>query len=85
MSDDFFKKHDICDHGEGLFDHMSGFLYFVKDREYRFVAVNERLVGSLGAGDASEVIGKTDHDFFPAPMADAFMKDDSRIFEYEFR
>lgn len=80
MSDnDFFRQNNLPDHGESLFDHIAGFLYFVKDQQCRFVAVNQRLVEKLGAKDKSEIIGKTDYDFFPSPMADAYAKDDLHI------
>lgn len=75
----FFTTNGLQDHGEGLFDHIEGFLYFVKDTEFRFVALNQRLVEKLGFQDASDVIGKTDYDFFSIPMADAYAKDDRAI------
>ena len=80
MSDhNFFTSNGLTDHSEGLFDHIEGFLYFVKDTEFRFVALNQRLVEKLGFKDAQDVIGKTDYDLFPGPMADAYAKDDNTI------
>lgn len=78
---DFFTQNDLADHGESLFDQLEGFLYFVKDSQFRFVALNQRLVEKLGFETADEVIGKTDYDFFPPSMADAYLKDDTSIFE----
>jgi hypothetical protein len=52
MSDhDFFTSNGLTDHGESLFDHIEGFLYFVKDTQFRFVAVNQRLVEKFGCKD----------------------------------
>ena len=79
--EDFFRENGLSDHGESLFDQLEGFLYFVKDRSFRFVALNHRLVEKLGCTHAREVIGKTDYDFFPPAMADAYVKDDRTIFE----
>lgn len=77
----FFSQHNLSDHGEGLFDHLPGFLYFVKDTQLRFVSVNQRLAEKLGCSHASEVLGKTDHDFFPPNQADSYAKDDRLIIE----
>lgn len=80
-SENFFIQNDLADHGEGLFDHIEGFLYFVKDSELRFVALNQRLVEKLGFKHSREVIGKTDYDFFSPSMADAYVQDDRAIFK----
>jgi AraC-like DNA-binding protein len=79
QSHDFFTENKLTDHGEGLFEHIEGFLYFVKDTQFRFVALNQRLVEKLGFKHARDVIGKTDYDFFPPSMADAYAKDDRAI------
>ena len=80
MSDhDFFTSNGLTDHGESLFDHIEGFLYFVKDTQFRFVAVNHRLVEKFGCKDAKEIIGKTDYDFVSLSMADGYAKDDRTI------
>lgn len=79
--EDFFARHGLMDHGEGLFDELEGFLYFVKDTQLRFVALNQQLVKKLGFEHAGEIIGKTDYDFFPPSMADAFTRDDRSILE----
>lgn len=78
---DFFTKNGLTDHGESLFDQLEGFLYFVKDTDFRFVALNQRLVEKLGFKHADEVIGKTDYDFFPPSMADSYLKDDKSIMD----
>jgi len=76
---DFFTANGLTDRGESLFDHIEGFLYFVKDTQLRFVAVNQRLVEKLGRQSAQEILGKTDYDFLPDSMADAYAKDDRAV------
>ncbi|GAA5494404.1 HTH-type transcriptional activator RhaS [Rubritalea halochordaticola] len=76
----FFHENQLTDHGESLFEHLPGFLYFVKDKDLRFVAVNNRLCEKIGA-PAEEILGKTDYDFFPPSRADAFAKDDRQVLE----
>lgn len=80
-ADDFFSANGLSDHGEGLFDQLEGFLYFVKDTQFRFVALNQRLVEKMGFQHARDVIGKTDYDFFSPSMADAYARDDRSILE----
>ncbi|MFC4991374.1 helix-turn-helix domain-containing protein [Rubritalea tangerina] len=75
----FFQEHQLPDHGEGLFDHLPGFLYFVKDTELRFVSANERLAKKLGVEVPHELLGKTDRDFFPPSQASAYAKDDIQV------
>lgn len=76
---DFFNHHNLVDHGEGLFDHLPGFLYFVKDTQLRFVSVNQRLVKKMGMPSADALLGKTDADFFPPKQASAYAKDDLQV------
>ncbi|MFC5051209.1 helix-turn-helix domain-containing protein [Rubritalea spongiae] len=77
----FFEKHQLLDHGEGLFDHLPGFLFFVKDINFKFVSVNQRLADKLGAPCPEAVLGKSDHDFCPPSQAEIYAKDDRQIVE----
>ena len=54
---------------------------YVKDRESRFVHGNTALAKLLGADAPRDVIGKTDHDYFPEEMAKKFRKDELRVME----
>ena len=47
-----------------LMDNLPHAIYF-KDLDSRFVAVSRALTHSFGKTDPAEIIGKTDHDFFP--------------------
>ena len=57
------------------------FIVWMKDRQGRYLEVNKPLLDTLGKHDFSQVYGKTDHDFFPAQMADGFFKADMAILE----
>lgn len=52
---------------------------FVKDRESRFVQANQALARKLGLGAVSEVLGKTDREFFAADLAEAFRQRDELV------
>ena len=63
-----------------LIDNLPDHIY-LKDSESRFLLTNKALAQWLGAGSREELIGKSDHDFFPAEMADKFRADERAILE----
>lgn len=62
-----------------LFEHLSDVYFFVKDGEGRFVRVNEGFVKLVRCSREEEVIGLRDSDFFPANLAENYMRDDREI------
>lgn len=65
---------------EQLFEHIPGCLFFVKDREGRFVTVNAEMARVFGAA-VTDVIGQTDADFLPSYIAESYRKDDLQLFK----
>jgi len=53
---------------------------FRKDREGRFLFCNQRFCAGLGHS-LGEIVGKTDADFFPPHLAEAYRQDDLRVME----
>ncbi len=53
---------------------------FVRDADDRFLVANVAVAHALGASSPSEIIGRTDGDFFPAEVAASFRRDDERVF-----
>jgi PAS domain S-box-containing protein len=53
---------------------------FRKDRLGRFTFANNRFCVSLGRA-SEEVLGKTDHDYYPAELAAKYRCDDARVIE----
>ncbi len=51
-----------------LFDHAPDVAFFVKDREGRYVFVNESLVERSGLRSKSDLIGKRSQDVFPGDL-----------------
>ena len=49
-----------------------------KDTHGRFTFANQRFCATLGK-PLQEILGKTDHDFFPQELADKYRKDDLRV------
>ncbi len=52
---------------------------YVKDREHRFLLVNQLVVSALGASGMEEVIGRRDEDFFPAGEAQSYSEEEDEI------
>jgi PAS domain S-box-containing protein len=52
----------------------------VKDRQHRFIMVNEALCALTGR-KREEILGKTDYDFFPKDEVDVFWEKDELVFE----
>lgn len=66
---------------ERLFDCAQDTLFFVKNREARYVAVNRTLVESCGARDKSELIGRTARELFPTSFGAACYAQDRAVLD----
>jgi PAS domain S-box-containing protein len=53
---------------------------FMKDRNYKWVSINENFARSLGVRP-NDIVGKVDRDLFPWDIADKYHADDVRIME----
>ena len=54
-------------------------LLYVKDTQSRFLLANQATATAMGAAAASDLIGKTDFDFYPRELARGFYADDQKI------
>jgi len=64
---------------EQLFDRVPGAYFFVKDRKSRFMGGSQDFARTLGETDIKAMVGKTDYDYSPDFLADAFYDDDQRV------
>ena len=62
-----------------LFDGVPDIVFFVKDSQGRYMAVNDTLAARCGLADKDQAIGRTTEDLFPPPLGDAFAKQDRDI------
>ncbi len=60
-----------------LLDGMTD-LAWIKDPDSRFLAVNRALAEMAGT-TPEEMVGRTDHDFFPSEIADIYLADDRKV------
>ncbi len=61
-----------------LMFNMPDFIY-IKDTESRFLLASQKLAKVLKQDSVEEVLGKTDHDFYPRKLADEFKKTEIEI------
>ena len=81
MQSDFLSSLRSGQLLEALFDNLPGAYYFVKDRESRFMGGSQSFAQSLGESSIEVMLGKTDYDYSPDFLADAFFADDQRVMQ----
>lgn len=65
-------------HVQVLIDATPDGLFF-KDTANRFILANRPVARVMGAKDPNELVGKTDHDFYPKDVADEYLADEQRL------
>jgi AraC-like DNA-binding protein len=59
-----------------LLDRLPDLVFFIKDTEGRYRAVNRTLVRRLGRREAGELLGRTTRELFPAPLGERYLEQD---------
>ncbi|MEO5712792.1 MAG: AraC family transcriptional regulator [Luteolibacter sp.] len=62
-----------------LFDEVPDIVFFVKDAQGRYMAVNNTLATRCGLADKDDAIGLTAGELFPPPLGSAFALQDQEI------
>jgi PAS domain S-box-containing protein len=62
-----------------LIDNVPDYMY-VKDARSCFVVANASLAESLGVTSPADLLGKTDFDFYPKPLASQYYNDEQNVF-----
>ncbi|MGD7653454.1 MAG: helix-turn-helix domain-containing protein [Verrucomicrobiales bacterium] len=62
-----------------VFDSVPDCVYFVKDRDGKYIAVNQTLVKRCGRTSKDEIIGLRANKLFPAPLGESFTEQDLAI------
>ncbi|MBL8297838.1 MAG: helix-turn-helix domain-containing protein [Rhodanobacteraceae bacterium] len=66
---------------ERLFDCAQDTLFFVKNREARYVAVNHTLVDHCGGRSKGDLIGRTAEELFPEPYGSFYYAQDRSVLD----
>ena len=64
-----------------LFDGVPDIVFFVKDAQGRYMAVNDTLAVRCGLPGKDQAIGRTAEELFPPPLGGAFARQDRRIID----
>ncbi len=64
-----------------LFEHLSGVYFYIKDAGSRWLACNAATLTLFNAAGKSDVIGKSDWDFYPEQIAREIIEDDRAVIE----
>jgi AraC-like DNA-binding protein len=75
----FFRQCPGAEAMMRLFDALPQIFFYAKDRDSRFVKVNFLFLENHGLTHEAEAIGRTDHDFHPPLMAEAYIAEDRRV------
>ena len=75
--DKFEKQHFQL---RTLIDAVPDFIYF-KDREAKFIIANKKVMDVVKVTAMSQIVDKTDFDFYPKDLAGEYYKDDCRIMD----
>ena len=73
------EDYEALDHYfETVMENIPANIYF-KDADSHFLKVNKGMAASFNCGHPSDLVGKTDHDFFDPEHADAALADEQKI------
>ncbi len=80
LRESFFSQVPGLEAADALFDAISDVLYCVKDRDRRYITVNEAFVRRAGMRNRSELIGRTAGEVFPGILAAGYEQMDDEVF-----
>ena len=61
-----------------IIENQPGMVWF-KDKEGKFLAVNQKFAHGCGHENSADVIGKTDFDIWPKEFAEKYRADDEKV------
>ncbi len=65
---------------KSIVENIPDFIY-VKDRKSRFAYASKKLLDTVGLKNNIDIIGRTDHDFYPKDLADEFLALENNILQ----
>jgi len=78
----FYRKHPGARSVIGLFEHLPSVFFYAKDARHRYVWVNRlTLTEVFGLDSIERLLGRTDLDFQPPALAEAYHAEDRRVME----
>ncbi len=78
---DFFRLHPGAKSVIDLFNYLPAVLFYAKDRQHRYIGANPRnLEEVFGLKNLAQLLGRTDLEFQPPALAEAYHAEDRRVF-----
>jgi AraC-like DNA-binding protein len=78
----FFMRHPNALSVMELFEYLPGAFFYAKDGESRYVKVNAAVLRTIfDMKEESEILGRTDREFQPPALAEAYLAEDRRVME----
>ncbi|MBC7078357.1 MAG: PAS domain-containing protein, partial [Synergistales bacterium] len=75
----WLKQVDLLQAFNELFDHMPEYRVFLKRRAGEIMFVNNAMLQTLRVKDEASLIGVTDHELTPGPLADLYRARDETV------
>jgi AraC-like DNA-binding protein len=79
FSKQFFNSKPNARSLMNLFESLPNVYSYAKNEESRFVYVNVRMLDMYNTDDPYDLVGKTDRDFHPPTLAEAYIAEDNRV------
>ncbi|MCM2372635.1 AraC family transcriptional regulator [Aporhodopirellula aestuarii] len=78
----FFARHPSAADVIELFRYLPTVYFYAKDAKHRYIAVNRPVLRDVfGLNSDEDLLGKTDADFQPPTLAEAYHQEDRRVME----
>ena len=82
FSNAFFRRHPGAETVIGLFEFLPSVLFYAKDCDHRYIGVNQATLSDVfGLNDVEKLLGRTDLEFQPPSLAEAYHAEDRRVLE----
>ncbi len=82
--DDFFGKNPSARDVIGLFEYLPSVCFYAKDVGHRYIGINRAsLTHVFGLEHAEDLFGRTDSEFQPPALAEAYHAEDRRVMDGE--
>lgn len=77
----FFRLHPGAESVIGLFDVLPSVLFYAKDRQHHYIGANPKTLEEVfGLTSLDQLLGRTDLEFQPPTLAEAYHAEDRRVF-----
>ncbi len=81
-SEAFFQQHPGAQTVIELFEYLPAVFFYAKDAQHRYIGINHRTLRDIFGLEEEELLyGRTDLDFQPPALAEAYHAEDRRVME----